>query len=132
MSSEFEKILDGLPTSVSLAFASSKFKQAENTKPLSDGEFEEHDDSPPEDVTVVLQFSEKGFGFGEIAIRQTPEGVFLDTEYMNLEKVKKYVNLLLDQAVLDIDQDPQRHILYNRVMGRSCGNCIICNPEKVI
>ena len=83
------------------------------------------------EVTVVLQFSERGFGFGEVAIRKTPKGVFVDTECMSLERVKKYLSMLVDNAVLDTDEDPAKHLLYNEVMGRRCGRgCPVCNPGQ--
>lgn len=109
-----KEILARLPTKVSLGYASS-----EPGEPI--------DEAPPKKVVVVLQFSEKGFGFGEVTIQQTPEGVFLDTECMSLDRVKGYFNALLDAAITDRDDDPERHALYNRVTGRSCNSaCPAC------
>jgi hypothetical protein len=120
MSSDLQKAMDGLPTNVTLSFASMKRREG-----IADDDWE----TPPEKVVVVLAFSEKGFGFGEVAITQTSEGVFVDTECMNLERVKRYFSALLDKAILDTDSDPVRHALYNRVKGRSCGpRCKVCNP----
>ena len=76
---------------------------------------------------VVLNFSEKGFGFGEVTIVQTPEGVFLDTEHMSKEKCLEYFAMLLGKAVTDMDMDPEKHALYNRVMCRTCADgCAAC------
>jgi hypothetical protein len=117
---DLREVMDGLPTNVTLTFASMKRRE---------GVAEDDYETPPEQVTVVLSFSEKGFGFGEVAIKQTAEGVFLDTECMNVERVKRYVMALLDKAITDNDNDPERHALYGRVMGRSCGPaCKVCNP----
>jgi hypothetical protein len=79
------------------------------------------------DVTVVINFSERGFGFGQIAIRKHPKGVFVDTECMSLDRVKRYLASLLDGAVLDTDDEASKHKLYNEVMGRRCGEgCPVC------
>jgi len=67
---------------------------------------------------------------GEVCLKQTPEGLFLDTECMSLDRVKRYLALLLDQAITDNDQTPEKHQLYNRVMGRQCGEgCPVCFPK---
>lgn len=76
---------------------------------------------------VVLNFSEKGFGFGEVTIVQTPEGVFLDTERMGVARCIRYFEMLLSSAVTDGDMDPEKHALYNREMGRTCADgCAAC------
>jgi hypothetical protein len=104
---DIQKIMDGFETKVSLGHASS---QEDNDR-----------------IVVVLEFSEKGFGFGEITIVQTSAGVFVDTEYMNLDRVKRYLAMLLDKAITDTDEDPERHALFNREMNRTCGSsCMIC------
>jgi hypothetical protein len=92
----------------------------------------EHEFGPlPEMVMFVLQFSESGFGFGEVAIKQTAQGVFVDTECMGVDRVKKYLAALVDSAITDHDQDPEKHALYNEVMGRGCGaRCRVCFPEE--
>jgi hypothetical protein len=78
-------------------------------------------------VSLCLNFCEQGFGFGEIVIVQTPEGVFVDGEQMNLKRVRRYVSMLLDGAIADTDKDAEKHALYNRVMRRSCGpGCAVC------
>jgi len=83
------------------------------------------------EVTIVLSFSEKGFGFGEVTIKKHPKGVCVDTERMSLERVKKYLSSLVDGAVLDTDDDPDKHRLYNEVMGRRCGlGCPVCSPGQ--
>jgi hypothetical protein len=119
-----EQVMECLPTQVSLSYGSCVAGEPkEGQHPL---------EVPPKRVTVVFQFSEKGFGFGEIAIVQTPQGVFVDTECMNPDRVKKYLASLVDSATHDTEQDPEKHALYNQVMGRSCGGrCLACFPDGV-
>lgn len=88
---------------------------------------------PAERVVAMFQFSEKGFGFGEITIIQTAEGCFLDTEHMSRETVKRFLGMLIDGAISDTDTEPEKHLLYNRVAGRSCGaHCGVCYPVRGI
>ena len=109
---DLDKVLGSLPTGTFITYA--------NFLPMGSAVVPE--------VTVVLTFVEKGFGFGEVSLRQTGEGVFLDTEQMSLERVKSYFNALLDSAILDTDMTPDRHRLFNQVMGRQCGDsCPVCN-----
>lgn len=120
---DFVEILKGLPTHVALRFADCKAGVPK------EGEHEW--DTPPESVVVGLQFSESGFGFGEVVIMQTAQGVFVDTECMGVDRVKKYLAALVDSAITDHDQDPEKHALYNEVMGRGCGpRCRVCFPEE--
>ena len=123
----FEKALAGLPTRVTLTYASFKpGPPSESKDPVQLA----IDEPPPEEVVVCLQFSEAGFGFGEVAIRQTSEGVFLDTEHMSVERVKRYFAALFDSAITDTETDPARHKLYNKVMRSECGEvCEICFPK---
>lgn len=83
------------------------------------------------EVTMILHFAEKGFGFGEVAIKKHPKGVFVDTEHMSLKRVKKYLSMLVDGAITDTDSEPEKHRLYNEVMGRGCGlGCPVCSPGE--
>jgi len=121
--SKFVEILKGLPTHVSLRYA--------DYKPGVPKEGEYEWDTPPEKVVFMLQFSESGFGFGEVTIKQTSQGVFVNTECMSLERVKKYLAALVDSAITDNEQDPEKHALYNEVMGRGCGpRCRVCFPAE--
>lgn len=114
---KMQAVMDSFPTSAALSYGRADYAAGSN------------DEAPPERVVVVLQFSEKGFGFGEVTIIQTPEGAFLDTECMSVERVKKYFALLLDGAIADHERDPVKHALYNRVMGRTCSvGCAVCHP----
>jgi hypothetical protein len=123
---DFKKVLDQFPTRVNLTFA--RYVPGEPDR-VEGSVHLAIDDPLPKEVVVGIQFSEQGFGFGEVVIKQTPEGVFLDTECMFLDRVKRYFNALLDSAVTDNDMDPVRHASYNRVMGRSCGEgCTACYP----
>jgi hypothetical protein len=121
MAQDFQTIVDKLPTSVKLTYARAEWHEDSR---------EDDPEASPKKVVVVLSFSEKGFGFGEVAIIQTDEGVFIDTEHMTMERVKWYFNALLDQGITDMDMDPERHALYNKVNRRTCGDgCTVCNPK---
>jgi len=124
---KLEQVLADLPTKVTLTYAS--YKPGVPAEP----EGSVHlaiDDPPPEEVALVLQFCEPGFGFGEVTLVQTAEGVFIDTERTNLKRVKKWFCALIDSAIPDWEQDPERHALYNRVMRSECGSaCRVCYPE---
>jgi hypothetical protein len=87
----------------------------------------------PDKVTVVLSFSEKGLGFGEIAlVEDLVEGrMFVDTEHMRKETVQRILLRLLDNAIFDTDDDPVKHKLYNEKMKRQCGaGCKVCYGDK--
>lgn len=127
---DFKAVMETIPTRVAFSYA--RYEPGEE-RPPKPGETVRLaiDEPPPKEVVVVLQFSEKGFGFGEIAIHQTPEGVFVDTEHMSLDRVKRYFNELLDSAITDNDMDPVKHALYNKVTRRQCGPaCPVCNRES--
>jgi hypothetical protein len=116
--STLQNVMDGLPTNVALSYAHTKKR---------DGVASDDFESTPKEVVVVLTFSEKGFGFGEVAIMQTDDGVFVNSECMSRDRVRRYLLALLDNAVFDTDTDPDHHALYNRVMGRTCSDgCLIC------
>lgn len=118
MNDEFRAVMSKLQTRVSLKFADCKESQPNDLN------------VDPEEIVVMFQFSEKGFGFGNVTIKQTPAGVFIDTECMSLDRVKKYLALFVDSAITDNDQDPEKHALFNRTMGRSCGErCKICSID---
>lgn len=83
-----------------------------------------------EKVTLVISFSEKGVGFGEFSLVQTKEGVFVDTEYMGLDRMKRAFAALLENAITEYDETPAKHLLYNRARGRRCGgHCRVCYPD---
>ncbi len=89
------------------------------------------EDAPAERIVVTISFCEAKVGFGEMTLIKTPEGTFLDTEYMGRENAKKYFLALLDKAILDTNKDKEKHLLYNKAMGRHCGeHCILCHPPK--
>ena len=126
--SSLEQVLAVIPARVTLTYARHK---PGKPMPKSSRKVRLAIEAPPAEVVVVLQFSEPGFGFGEIALKQTPSGLFLDTEHTSLAQARGYFAQLLDSAVTDIDQDPKRHKLYNRVMGRRCGpGCPVCHPKR--
>ena len=116
---EVSSLLSQFPTYVSLA------------RGFTRGGSDDPEGPPPDEVVAVFQFSEKGFGFGEIALIQTKEGCFIDTEHMSRETVKRFLGMLIDGAVTDTDTEPEKHLLYNRVAGRRCGGqCEICYPPE--
>ncbi len=118
MSEALGKVLSGLPALVSFARAWSRGDDP-------------NAELPPDEVIVVLEFSEPGFGFGEVTFVQTRSGCFLDTEYMSRERVKRMLCALVDAATADSDTDPAQHLRYNEVMGRTCGaGCSTCHPKE--
>jgi hypothetical protein len=115
MSAKIDEVLSGVPNAVSLSYG------------RTDGGSDEDPSVLPDCVVATFNFSESGFGFGEITFVQTPRGLFLDTEHMSVERVKRYLSALVDSAVLDTDLEPERHSLYNRAMRRRCGSdCEVC------
>ncbi len=120
-SDELKSLLSQFPTSVRLAWG-----RAEG------GPTAEEPGKEATKAVAVFEFSEKGFGFGQITFIQTVEGCFLDTEHMSRETVKRFLGLLIDGAVTDTDAEPEKHLLYNRVAGRRCGShCAVCYPDSV-
>lgn len=83
---------------------------------------------------VVLDFAEKGFGFGEIGIYVNDLGqVAVDTESMGKAAAVKFFRKLIESAIDDTDMDPERHALYNEIRGQRCGHgCIACYPEPTV
>lgn len=116
---DLQGAMDVLPTTVSLTYGNA----TGGKKP-----YDQHDE-----VIAVLSFSETGFGFGEVAIKQTRAGVFIDTECMDMERIKRYFGMLLDSAITDTEEDPRLHALYNSEMGRRCGpGCDVCRKNGVV
>lgn len=118
---ELQGYMDSLPTEVALSYA--------HELPVSAA-------TGHQEIVVVLRFSEKGFGFGEIRITQTRDGLFINTEHMGLESARRYFGLLFDRAITELDQDPEKHARYKRATRTSCGPaCPACGgtseePEK--
>lgn len=122
MNDKLKEIMDTFPTEVALSYAAYE----KGTPKEGEHEFE----AAPNHVMFSLCFSEKGFGFGEVTFQQTPAGLFLDTEYMDPERVKRYLCMLVDKAIKDTDEDPEKHKLFNREWRRECGpHCTSCFPE---
>jgi hypothetical protein len=77
----------------------------------------------PKRLTVCFSFSEKGFGFGEVVLVVDEKGrAFVDGETMSRDHVKRIIGALIDNAIMDTDEDPERHKLFDKVMHRSCGS----------
>jgi hypothetical protein len=110
MTTAIEKMMASLPTHVGFGHASSEGGRQ----------------------TVTLDFSQKGYGFGAVTFVETVDGLFVDTETMGTEKVIELLRLMLERAVLDVDQDPERHRQYNEVMGRACGSCPVCGAPREV
>jgi len=108
MTSPFVKLLGTLPTHVGFGHASSSGGRQ----------------------TVTLDFSQTGYGFGEVTFVETLDGLFVDTERMGAAKVLELVQVMLDRAVLDVDEDPERHRRYNEAIGRTCGACPVCGAPR--
>lgn len=123
---DVKAIMESLPTRVALNFA--HFEPGDPNPPEPEKPLRLAIEDPlPKVVVVTLQFSEKGYGFGEVVIKQTADGVFMDAECMRLDRVKRYFMALLDGAIMDSDEDPVKHARYNQAMGRSCGaGCPVC------
>ena len=77
----------------------------------------ESEDEPTE-FGAVFSFSDSSFGFGQLILKQTPKGVFLDTECMSRERAKKYLAHLIDSAITDTEEDPEKRQLFDEAMGR--------------
>jgi hypothetical protein len=104
-----------LPTSCTPAFAHEEpGKPGSETDPLTGAPY-------PSKISMGFVFTETSFGFGEIVIVQTEEGTFIDGETMSREHIKRLLGVLVDSAILDSENDPERHKLYDKVMGRKCG-----------
>lgn len=117
-----QELMADIQTQVSLRYAS----YTKGTP--KEGEHEL--DAEPEHVMFSIGFSEKGFGFGEVTFQQTPKGLFLDTECMDPERVKRYLCMLVDKAIKDTDEDPEKHALFCEQWSRVCGpRCAVCYPE---
>lgn len=73
---------------------------------------------------IVLQFAEKGYGFGNIAIQQDKSGqIFVDSERTNKDHVAVIISRLLDNAIFDWETDPKKHAAWNKAMSVYCCNC---------
>lgn len=122
MTKTLKELFVDWPTDVTLRYASYE----KGTPKEGEHEFE----AEPKHVSFSIGFCEKGFGFGEITFQQTPKGLFLDTEHMDPERVKKYLCMLVDKAIKDTDMDPEKHALFCSEWRRFCGpHCTACYPE---
>ena len=86
----------------------------------------------PKKATLVIAVSEPDWGFGEFAFVQDETGqLFLDTECSGRERVQEMVAAWISSAIIDSDQDPDKHRRYCEVMQRTCGDgCEICKSTK--
>ena len=64
-------------------------------------------DKCPDDVSIVnpihLQFSMKGFGFGEVRFYQDAETgtIYCDNECMSKDTIKQILSMMVDQSTLN-------------------------------
>lgn len=92
-----------------------------------EGEQPETGEPLVKEAAVVFSFSEPGFGFGEVTVVQRDGHTFIDGERMNAERIAGFFEAMVRGAILDSDQDPERHALYNKVMRRTCADdCKAC------
>lgn len=118
-SKNFQKILDGCPTYATLSYGSFK----------GTGEQNELGFEKPKRVAAVFDFSIEGFGFGELTLVRDENGqMYIDTECMSKERVKSILCHIVDSAITDREEDPERHIQYHEVMGGFCREC----PENYL
>jgi len=77
------------------------------------------------DKTIGLNFLLKNYGFGDFTIRQKKDGaVFVHSERSNPEAVIYAFAVLIKKAIFDWEQDPEKHLLFNKnmnVYGCGCG-----------
>lgn len=105
--SELDKMFKALPTAVRLAAPSEQGR-----------------------AVAVFEFSQRGFGFGEVAIVQTADGAYVDSECMGRDKVMELLRIYLDGAIFDTDTDPAKHMAYNAARGSVCGpGCRVCHDN---
>jgi hypothetical protein len=108
MPKTLKEIMGSMPTRTSLTFASFESTGKE--------------DEVPKRISAVFSFSKQGFGFGEVAVVTDADGqTYIDSESMNKETLAGIFQALLDDAIFDTDEDPERHRKYDLVMGRQCG-----------
>lgn len=124
MSEKLEEILSGVPDYVEVRWAASEYEPEK-------GEGGEPSAGAPvrlKSASIGIAFGERGFGFGEIAIKQDADGqVFLDTESMGKEAAAHFLMKLLASAIDDKDQDHERHKKFNAAFKRTCGPaCKVC------
>ncbi len=95
-------------------------------------EEDEHGFENYREVVAVFTFAEEKFGFGEVTIVVDPATGqhYIDGETMSRERIKKYLGWLVDSAIMDSEEDPERHRAFDAFMGRRCGdpNC----PSKTV
>jgi len=86
----------------------------------------------PRKLSIGLAFGEPGFGFGEFTFVQDLEGqVYIDTECTSRKTLQRMLSRLLESAIFDTDQDPERHRKYNANRGRRCArSCAVCFPPE--
>lgn len=61
-------------------------------------------------IGFALQYDKEGFGFGELIFRQYANGkIIIETETMGRAFVREILEALVDKAVLDNENDGERH-----------------------
>jgi ribosomal protein L7/L12 len=115
MSKTFAEIMAGLKTGTSLSGAYQ----------INSGETDENTGLPvPKRIGVTVSFAEQGYGFGEMLIVQQGGKTFIDSENTEPEHVKQILGRLVDGAIFDWDDEPEKHRAWSEAIGRSCGqNC---------
>lgn len=116
---KMQEILDGVKTYQRITYV--------NSEPS--GEVDETGLSVPRRIVVVMSVGKKGWGFGEFTFVTNKEGrLFVDGEGSPREEIVAAFKRMLDGAVLDSDEDPEKHRLYNENSGVL--SCSCCGYEK--
>lgn len=116
---QFQAIVDKMPTHVYLSYG--------KVEPAGVNVME----VMPDKVYACINFSEKGFGFGEIGIFTDKEGqTYIDSECMSREAVLHFLTKLVEDAILDTDEDPEKHAKYVKFIKQTCGEG--CRPCQAI
>lgn len=117
--SYLEEFIEKVDNCCRISYANSEFDQP----PEVYGEI-------PDKAVFVLHVSRKGWGFGEFAFAQDEDGqLYIDTE-CSPSILKQVINDWIDSAILDTDEDPEKHRKYNQVRGRHCGEgCKVCDEQ---
>lgn len=97
--SDLQKILDKMPTYCAVTYARGDKIEPEELDEIGMPKFKR--------LVVGFNFSEAGFGFGEIVIVVDPATGkhYIDAETMSREHVKALLGLMVDNAILDTDPD---------------------------
>jgi hypothetical protein len=78
----------------------------------------------PKKIWATLAVGAKGWGFGEIVFIQdcNTGQLYIDAETSGKQTVLKFLEYMVDGAIMDTEKDPAKHRQYNKARGViSCG-----------